>query len=293
MRIYELAQLVAQADDRPLHPNYETTAYQALQALVAAMNGTKVTAIDDVLDTIDNLMGGADARELGECVHAWLEALFIGTALLKDVPNVVRPHIDAAMKVMAHRGIIARPEYVERVVLNDQGDETVAGRIDLIWQLVDSGDLVLGDIKTNKDLKYSWLSYGVQVGGCYGWATKMLTTDGKGWEPMPEIRKDYAILLHIPSNEPEKAAAITIDMWWGGTVMAKSLETRSLRKEAKTEVPKHALPAPSDYALRVVAARHALMSITSLEEGQAVYESFEDVWDDDLGEFGATIAELL
>lgn len=275
-----------------LHSGYETTAGDALKALLDAQAG-KVTAIDDVLDTIDNLMGGAEARELGECVHAWLEALCLGMVLLKDVPDIVHPHIEAALKVMAHRGIVSRPEYVERIVLNDQGDETVVGRIDCIWELVDSGDLVLGDIKTNKDLKYSWLTYGVQVGGCYGWATKMLTVDGKRWELMPDIRKDYAILLHIPSNEPEKAAAITIDMWWGGTVMAESLATRTRRKEAKNEVPKHALPAPSDRALRIVKARIALMSITSLDEGQAVYETYQDVWDDDLGEFAATVAELL
>lgn len=325
MRIHQLATM---DPSTKLSEFYDTTAAEALDALVTAMGGTKVTEVDTVLDVIDNLLGGAEARELGECVHAWLEALCLGMVLYHQVPAIVRPHIDAALKVMAHRGIISRPEYIERVILNEQGDEVVAGRIDCIWELATTGELVLGDWKTNKDLKYSWLSYGVQIGGCYGWATKMLTTDGKGWEPMPKLRgiphaddhkpdcpirehealfadetcprcgasadqrSAFAILLHVPSNTPEQAAAITIDMTWGGEMMAESLLVRSKRKEAKTAVPQHAIPAPSDEALRIVAARIALSKIASLEEGQAVYETYQDVWNDDLGEFAQNIAEL-
>ena len=70
----------------------------------------------------------------------------------------------------------------------------------------------------------------------------MLTIDGKGWEPMPEIRDDFAILLHVPSNQPERAAAITIDMTWGAETMVTSLETRRRRKEAEKLVPQHAVP---------------------------------------------------
>lgn len=325
MRVYELSQM---APDTLLSEHFETTAASALAALVTAMAGSKVTAVDGVLDTIDSLLGGAHARELGECVHAWLEALCLGMVLYRDVPGLVRPHIDAALKIMAHRGMIVLPEYIERVILNDQGEETVAGRIDCIWELVDTGERVLGDWKTNRDLKYSWLSYGVQIGGVYGWATKMLTTDGKGWEPMPKLRgiphpedhgadcpvretyplfdcercptcnfpgdsrSPFAILLHVPSDQPERAAAITIDMFWGGEVMAESLSARRRRKEAKVQVPRHAMPAPSDHALRTVAARIALSKITSPEEGQVVYETYQDVWNDDLGGFAATVAEL-
>jgi hypothetical protein len=288
-RIFELAR-----GDQSfvLHEKYpDITAGVVMDKLQTAL-GQKPGAVDDVLDTIDNLMGGAEARELGECVHAWIEGLCLGLVVRRDVPAIVRPHIDAALRVMETRGIVNRPEYIERVILNDQTDETVAGRIDCIWELVDTGELVLGDVKTNKDLGYSWLPYGVQVGGVYGWATKMLTLDGKGWEPMPEIRKDYAILLHVPSNQPEKAAAITIDMWWGGEVFAESVAARKRQKEAAKEVPKHAMPAPSDRALAVARARTALMCIESLDEGQAVFETYESVWNDDLGDFAATVAKL-
>lgn len=271
----------------------KVTAGDLLGLLDEAFAGPKVTKVNEVLETIDNCMGGADARELGECVHAWLEALDIGQVLIHQVPDVVKPHVHYARKVMAHRGIVALPEYVERVVLNDRGEEPVAGRIDRIFQLVTTGELVMGDVKSSKSLEYSWLPFGVQVGGVYGWATKMLTIDGKGWEPMPEIRDDFAILLHVPSNQPERAAAITIDMTWGAETMIASLDTRRRRKEAEKLVPQHAVPMPSKQAVRYATARLALSEITSLEDGQAVYETYQDVWDDDLGEFAETVAGLL
>lgn len=271
----------------------DTTAADALGALDEAIAAEKVFQIDAVLNMIDNVMGGAEARELGECAHAWIEALAHGLVLMRDVPEVVRPHVTAAHRVMAHRGLVMLPEYCERTVLNDLGEIPVAGKMDCIFRIVTTGDLVLGDVKTSKSLEYSWLPFGVQVGGIYGWATKMLTLDGKGWEPMPDIRDDFAILLHVPSNQPAQAAAITIDKWWGGEVLVESLAAKRRRKEAEKTVPRHAVPVPSREAIRYAEARLALSAIDSAEDGQAVYETFSDVWDDELNEFGGVVAELL
>ena len=265
LRVAELARM---DPDTRLNPLFETTARSALDALLAATDA-KVTAVDAVLDMIDNMMGGAHARELGECVHAWLEALDMGIVLLRDVPELVRPHVDAYYRVMSHRGLVALPEYVERTVLNTQCEAehglSVAGKIDRVFRIVTTGDLCLGDVKTSKELTYSWLSFGVQVGGVYGWAERVLTPDGTGWEPMPELREDFAILMHVPSINPAGTAAITIDKWWGGEMLMSSAEIKNRRKEAKAEVPKHAIPAPSDHAIRYATARNALSEINTLD----------------------------
>jgi hypothetical protein len=294
MRVLELATMDPKAR---LNDRFETTAASALNALQVAMESDKATAPDNVLDLIDNLMGGAHARELGECVHAWLEALDMGIVLLRDVPDLVRPHVDAYYRTMNHRGLVAVPDYVERTVLNTQCEPehglSVAGKIDRVFRIVTTGELVLGDVKTSKDLKYSWLAFAVQVGGVYGWAERVLTLDGTGWEPMPDIRDDFAVLMHVPSNNPAGTAAITIDKMFGGTALVESAAVKNMRKDAPKAVPKHAVPAPSDAAIRYATARHALSGITNMDEGQAVYESFEDVWDDDLGEHAGRIAALL
>ena len=230
----------------------------------------------------------------------------MGLVLLRDVPAVVRPHVDAYRRVMAHRGLVPLPEYVERTVLNTRcndlsavrddgvtGGEAVAGKIDRIYRIVTTGELVLGDVKTSKSLKYSWLSFAVQVGGVYGWAQQVLNLDGTGWEPMPELREDFAVLMHVPSDSPSGAAAITIDLNWGANMFIDSVATRMRRKEAPTAVPRHAIPAPSEAAIRYATARNELSAITSLDEGQAVYQKFESVWDADLNEHAERVAALL
>lgn len=294
MRLVELSKL---PPDARLNPRFETTAATALGAVSVAMDSDKATALDPVLDMIDNLMGGAHARELGECVHAWLEALDMGIVLLRDVPALVRPHVDAYRRVMAHRGLVPVPDYVERTVLNTQCEAdyglSVAGKIDRVFRIVTTGELVLGDVKTSKELTYSWLGFAVQVGGVYGWAERVLSLDGTKWDAMPTIRDDFAVLMHVPSNNPAGTAAITIDKWFGGEALAETAMVKNRRKEAPKAVPKHAIPAPSDAAIRYAEARNALSAINTLDEGQAVYESFEDVWDDDLGEHAGRIAALL
>lgn len=279
------------------------TAGKLLGDLRSSISGaSKVTDVDNAITKLDNMMGGAEAREFGECVHAWLEALAGGIVLMRDVPEMVRPHVDAFHRVLARHGLIVLPQYVERTVLNlkcldaEAGTgEGVAGKIDCILQVVSTGELVIGDIKTTKrdSIKFSWLTWGCQIGGVYGWADLMLAPDGKGWETMPEVAEDYAIVLSVPSDHPEDAAALTMNKEFGGETLMDSIGVRSLRKRAKTEVPRFAIPAPTKESLRYVEARQALSRITSPEDGNAVYESFEDVWDADLDQFAEKIAELL
>lgn len=249
--------------------------------------------LDAAVDLLDNITGGRDAAELGEAVHAWLEAVDCGTVLPAQVPEVFAPYVQAYRAVLAKHGLVAVPEYVERIVLNDQGEETVVGTIDRIYRVVTTGALVLGDVKTSKTLEYSWLPYAVQF-AVYGYATKMFAADGSGWEPMPELDLDACYCLHVPSDQPERAACITFDLFWGGTTMVASLEARRLRKAAAKAVPfVHEIPVPSKEALRYVAARDALLDITDADELGAIWESFQDVWTDDLTELGEHVAELL
>ena len=254
---------------------------------------SKVGDIDAFLDALDNDSGGADARELGTAVHAWLEALDLGQVTYDQVPAMFLPYVDAYYDILRRYGLVPVAAYVERIVLNDRGQETVVGTLDRIYRVVATGELVLGDVKTSKSLEYSWLPYAVQL-AIYGFATYMLSTDGTRWEPMPAIRQDFAILMHVPSDQPERSEAVTMDLWWGGETTVASLEARQRRRDAKKLVPfKHAIPIPTDEALRYAEARMALTKISSPDDLTGVWERYQDVWDDALTEFGNTVAEHL
>lgn len=295
--------LAAQPADAPagVLPGY--TAGKLLADLREAYSdGRGAYQINEAIEKVDLILGGAEAREFGECVHAWLEALAGGIVLMRDVPDLVRAHVEAFFRVLARHGLIVLPQYVERTVLNlkcrdDEAGtgEAVAGKIDCILQSVSTGELIIGDIKTTKldSIQWSWLSWAAQIGGVYGWADLMLSMDGTGWEDMPDVVGDYAIVLSVPSDHPESAAALTMNKEFGGETLMESIAVRSRRKRAKTEVPRFALPAPTKESLRYVEARQALSAITSPEDGEAVYKNFEDVWDADLDEFAEKIAELL
>lgn len=265
--------------------------------LRAAAQADDKKAIDAALDAIDNDMGGREAAELGTAVHAWVEALDLGLVTFGQIPDQFKPYADAYLGVLGRHGLVAVPEYCERIVLNDRGEETIVGTLDRIYRSVATGELILGDVKTSKTLEFSWMSYAVQL-AIYGYATKMLSTDGKTWEPMPPMLglteaeqeaevKPYGVIIHVPSDQPERASAVTMDLWFGAETMVTALETRRRRKQAKSAVPfVHALPAATKDSLRYVAAYQGMMRATDAAQVTAIWENNRDIWDDGLTGLG-------
>jgi hypothetical protein len=261
--------------------------------IIDAFDEDNKAAIDAALDALDDAYGGKDAAELGTAVHAWLEAVDLGAIRPVDVPERFAPYVRSYREVLARYGLVAEPRYVERIVLNDRGEETIVGTLDRIYRVAATGELILGDVKTSKTLEYGYLAYSVQL-AIYGFATHMLAADGSGWEPMPEINEDYAIILHVPSDQPERAEAVTIDLKFGAETAVAALDARRRRKESKKAVPfVHALPIPTRESLRYVAARHAIQDISDRAQLSVIWKEFADVWSDELTELGEQFAALL
>lgn len=263
-----------------------------LEAIRFAHSAENKGDLDAALDVLDDLCGARDAAELGTAVHAWLEAVDLAMVRPADVPEMFAPYVAAYQDVLCRYGLVAEPAYVERVVLNDRGEESIAGTLDRIYRVVATGELVLGDVKTSKTLEYGWLTYATQL-AIYGYANHMLAADGSGWEPMPVINADYGIIVHVPSDQPERADAVTMDLWYGGEAAALAIEARSRRRQAKKAVPhKHAIPLPTDESLRYVAARRALTNISDPGQLTGVWESYRDIWTDELTQLGQQVAAL-
>lgn len=286
------------------------TLAEAYDALLKAMAEGKSRAINQAIDQIDDLAGGADARELGGAVHDWLGELDSGRILLHQIPEQFQPYAVAYQECLARAGLIAMPEFIERLVLNNRGIETICGRIDRIYRCVTDGQLYLGDLKTSESLDFSLLEYAIQF-AAYGYAPLMCAIDRLGWEPMPKLvglphpsddkvfgedgdpRDPMCFCVHVPRTQPERSQVIPFNLRFGADAYIQALEVRKTRNAAKKEVLGQATPIPSKEALRYVEARQALQNIHDEADARNVMEKYEDVLDDGLMEFGAQCFELL
>ncbi|SIB68314.1 hypothetical protein [Mycobacteroides abscessus] len=283
---------------------------EAYDALLKAMDDGKSRPINQAIDKIDDLAGGADARELGGAVHDWLGELDSGRILLHQIPEQFQPYAVAYQECLARAGLIAMPEFIERLVLNNRGIETICGRIDRIYRCVTDGQLYLGDLKTSESLDFSLLEYAIQF-AAYGYAPLMCAIDRLGWEPMPKLvglphpsddkvfgedgdpRDPMCFCVHVPRTQPERSQVIPFNLRFGADAYIQALEVRKTRNAAKKEVLGQTTPIPSKEALRYVEARQALQNIHDEEDARNVMEKYEDVLDDGLMEFGAQCFELL
>lgn len=251
--------------------------------------------INGLIDEINNRYGGRDAAELGTAVHAWLEAIDMNLVLIKDVPDWVRPYVDAYFEILRRTCLTPVAIYVERVVLNDEGEQTITGTLDRIYLAAD-GTLVLGDVKTSRSLEFGWIGRAGQL-YIYGRASKMLfknpETGKVEWHPMPKINQSYGVIMHIPSDDPTGATYVTVDLEFGSQVVAESLTARRLRKEAPKLAPgRHTLPIPTAAQQRETAARLAIQTSTQPGDLSSIWEEYQDVWTDDLTQLGETVIEL-
>ena len=294
MRAIEIAALVGAGDGDQL-TDTELAITDAVTTLQKLMNSAaKAGDINTAIDLIHDLAGGADAREVGTAVHDWLDALDSGRVLFHQLPDFVQPYAQHYLASLEAAGLVAVPEYSERVVLNDRGRESVAGRIDRIYRNLDTGELLLGDLKTSKlsSLDLAKVDYAIQF-AIYGYATLMLNPDGLTWSPMPEINQEYCVVAHIPSDQPERASIVPFDLYAGGEGLIAAIEVREQRKSIAKRATSPVHPAPSADTLRLVAARHALLNIKAPEDASRVFEQYEEVWDDSLTKLGTTCIELL
>jgi len=213
--------------------------------------------------------GANQAAELGTAIHAWTEAVERDGVPLEDVPDQFRPYLTAYMNALETAGITTVDGMVERIVHHPASGWV--GTLDRIYRLAD-GTHVIGDVKTSKTLRYGWLGFSVQF-AAYADAAYMLRLDGSGWDPMPEVSPDYAVVAHVPSDNPGKCDLVTFDLHAGREYLDLAVRVHKARLEAERRVANQwPLPMPGqDLEDRVRACKSA-------EELSKLWEENADHW---------------
>lgn len=249
--------------------------------------------LDRLIERASVKAGGSEASELGTAVHAWLEALELGQVVLDEVPEQFKGYALAYGEQLGRWGISAAPDaggrpLVERIVYNPFTGWV--GTFDRIYQLAD-GSRAIGDVKTAKDLAWSYLAISVQLWD-YANATHMLSLDGSRWEPMPEVRKDFAVVAWVPSNaKPAKCEMISIDLEAGGLAAEAAVRVREMRAAAKTAIPnRHPIPRPEAGLPNPEGARRELVKLIRMsrtpEQMAELYEAYTAIWTEELTALG-------
>lgn len=243
-------------------------------------------SLDAVVGQAQDLAGSSYGAELGTAIHAWTEAVERDGVPVDDVPGQFRPYIEAYLQALQDAGISTSPGMVERIVANDEWE--AAGTFDRLYTLGD-GSLAIGDVKTSKvsSLNYSWLGWACQF-AIYAGADRMLTLDGSGYEAMPPVRQDYAVVAHIPSDHPGHASIITVDLEAGRQALQAALDVRFLRTNARKVIPNQwdLPPVTPDPTMTLDAQVRAC---TSAEELAALWDHNQDVWTDELTALGMSV----
>jgi hypothetical protein len=206
-----------------------------LVALAAAARLSDRTTLNNVATQAFDHAKGQAASNLGSALHGFLERTLNGERDLV-IPERWRGDVAGVLATFQDLGIKLNPDHQELVIvrpdLKDGDAAGLAGRFDLLGEY--EGKLTVIDYKTGSDP----LEYGAweiqQKGGLYatGWAI----WDGEFWHPMPVVRQDLTLMVHVLPGQGKDGVSVhevDLDLAELEEDLAAAYRTRRRRKEAK------------------------------------------------------------
>ena len=180
--------------------------------------------------------GGSRAANLGTALHALTEAVDLGQS----------PYIPPDMQgdIAAYRLAVQPFEVLgcEQFVVLDE--HRIGGTFDRLWRLPD-GRVVIADLKTGRDLSYSWRSIAVQLAI---YANGIGYHDGVRTPIHADIDTDTGIVVHLPVGQG-RCDLYTVDLRAGTLALQHSMWARNWRNRkdlsAPFAVPANAVPFPA------------------------------------------------
>jgi hypothetical protein len=272
----------------------EKDLYQLIHAYIG-QGGDLGTAVKDLRAPLDELAelaqhkaGSSYASEFGTGVHAWCEWIDLQLGHIRNVPDIFRPWVKSHRKSLAFNGLAVEPAWTERIVLNTTYG--IAGTLDRIFRDV-SGALLLGDVKTSRNMDYSWLAFCIQL-AIYHSSSHALSPDGTAWEPMPALDPDTALIAHLPREDPLGAHIVPVNMTFGMKCLHTAMTVREHRAHAEQHAQNVRYDVDSMRDSRLHLARYLIEISESEKELYRIWDEYQDIWTDDLTEMGRNTLRL-
>ena len=164
-----------------------------LYALAAAAPDGDTTALDALCEGAREAAAASAGSNLGTALHRFTERHDRGEHLTPPAPWDA--DLKAYTTALEAAGISISPGHIERITpVPALG---VAGTLDRIAAVPGHG-LVIADVKTAQDLRHSWGEIAIQL-ALYAHGAGLWT--GTGYEPMPPVRRDRALVIHLPAGQ--------------------------------------------------------------------------------------------
>ncbi len=205
--------------------------------LVAVTPLDKKRELDNICADAKEAAAASAGANRGNALHTLTERVDAGETVI--VPPALQRDVDAYLTELARCGITILPDYIERVCVNGKLDEPIAGTVDRIveWRGTRGpavGRVVL-DVKSAASMDFAWRKTAIQL-SLYARADSLYDRDAGTHDPMPEVRHDLGIVMHLPAGQGT-CTAYAVDLLAGWDAAAQSVAVRQWRKRRNLASP--------------------------------------------------------
>jgi hypothetical protein len=169
-------------------------ARQDLYAQLCSTRPDDKHALDKLCDKAKEAAAASAGANMGTALHAMCERVDLGEDVTFPAP--FDADVKAYQQALNAAGIVIIPDMVERYVVLPELQ--LGGKLD---RIIDFGSQPkIADLKTGADLAYSWGTIAVQL-ACYANAATLYNGKTQTHEPMPDVDKDTALVIHLPAGK--------------------------------------------------------------------------------------------
>lgn len=191
-----------------------------LFARAAACTADDRDELADIVKQAESAAASQRAANLGNALHQFTEQLDLGQA--PQVPDPWQADVLAYARKLGEAGITHTAIEIT-ACLPEEGVVGTTDRIS-VW----NGKPVIADLKTGK-VEYSWLTIAIQL-ALYSRASFYWTAHG--WEPMPLVNQDVALVYHLPAGQGE-CTIYEVDLKLGWKAAQEALKVLKLRTQGR------------------------------------------------------------
>lgn len=205
-----------------------------LVALAKTATADDKRKLDNIVKDAKAAAGSETKANIGTAIHSATEAYDRGEEHQLGQPWAA--DVEAYGAKMKELGIEVVPGWIERIVVVPQLGEGVAGTLDRMVTVPGEDLPVIADIKTGQTVHFSHLDHAIQQ-AIYANATHYFDPEDGKLKPMPEVDKDHALIIHIPSGSAKcEVHSLDIRAGWEAAQVAAEVRKWRARKDLSVKL---------------------------------------------------------